>query len=119
MTTARTRLLNVSDIMERLKISRAAAYRVMQRIPGRVYIGKAIRLPEAALDAFLANGGDACPDNGSRTSIFAAPPGGAGSTITAENRSGKAHTNRTEAWLTRLRSKSKTSTSARPRKPKR
>ena len=108
------RHLAVSDLMERLQIARSTAYRLMQRIPGRVYIGKAIRIPEAALDAFLAGGGDVCPDNAKPTSIFEAKPGGAGSTTTEASKSGRARTNRTEHWLTRLRSEFKTSTSRRP-----
>ncbi len=99
--------------MERLNLSRAAAYRLMKRLPGRVYIGKALRIPEAALEAFLAQGGDLWPDNEKPASIFEARPGGAGSTITAEPKSERARTNRTEHWLTRLRSESKTSTSRR------
>jgi predicted DNA-binding transcriptional regulator AlpA len=108
------RLLAVSDLMERLQISRPTAYRLMQRLPGRVYIGKAIRIPEAALEAFLASGGDACPDSEKNPSIFGARRGGAGSTTTAENKSGRAPTNRTKDWLAKLRSSSKTSTSRRP-----
>jgi predicted DNA-binding transcriptional regulator AlpA len=108
------RLLDVSQVMERLRISRAAAYRLMNRLPGRVYIGKSIRVPEAALDAFLASGGDACPDNAKPTSIFEGKPGGAGSTTTEASKSERAPTNRTKYWLTRLQSEFKTSNSRRP-----
>jgi predicted DNA-binding transcriptional regulator AlpA len=107
----RRRLLDVAEVMDRLQISRAGAYRLMKRLPGCVYIGKAVRLPEAALEAFLASGGDAWPDSEKQTSIFAGRPGGAGSTTTAANKSERARTKRTEHWLSRLLSESKTSTS--------
>jgi hypothetical protein len=100
--------------MERAQISRASAYRLMNRLPGRVFIGKSIRIPEAALEAFLAGGGDACADSGKQTSIFEAKFGGAGSMTTAESRSARAPTNRTEHWRKQLLSESKTSTSRRP-----
>ena len=108
------RHLDVSQVMDRLQISRPAAYRLMKRLPGCVYIGKAIRIPEAALDAFLAGGGDSWPDNERPTSIFEARPGGAGSTTTEASKSDRAPTNRTKHWLAKLRSSSKTNFSRRP-----
>jgi predicted DNA-binding transcriptional regulator AlpA len=108
------RLLAVIQVMERVQISRPMAYRLMKRLPGCVYIGKAIRIPEAALDAFLAGGGDSWPDSERPTSIFEARPGGSGSTTTEESKSERAPTNRTKHWLARLRSSSKTSTSRLP-----
>lgn len=115
---SRRRLVGVAEVMDRLQVSRATAYRLMKRLPGCVYIGKAVRLPEAALEAFLASGGDAWSDSEKQTSIFEAKPGGAGSTTTAGIKFERARTKRTEHWLTRLLSESKTNTSRRRRSTK-
>lgn len=118
-TVATGRHLTVEDFMDRLQLSRAASYRLMKRIPGCVYLGKAIRVPEAALDAFLANGGDSCSDHTKSQSIFGVRAGGAGSTTAMDGRSGEAQTSRTKHWLSRLRAESEPSTSRRPPKGRR
>lgn len=52
------RLLTAKEVQERLGISRSAAYALIARLPGRVQIGRSVRVPEAVLDEFIQRGGD-------------------------------------------------------------
>ncbi|MEY4513451.1 MAG: hypothetical protein RLZZ450_5573 [Pseudomonadota bacterium] len=110
---ANVQLLTAGDVAARLKISRSAAYRLINQLPGRVYIGACLRLSEAALEAYLTGGGDEWLGNEKRTSTFEAEPGGAGSATTTASKSGRAPTKRMNHWLEQLRSGSKTSSSRR------
>jgi predicted DNA-binding transcriptional regulator AlpA len=107
----RHRMLTVDDLMERLQLSAAACYRLMNRLPGRVLIGKSVRVPEAALDAFLASGGDLADERGTTSSIFAERPARVTVAGSAEPKSNRC-TTRTKHWLSKLRSSSHAETDA-------
>ncbi len=63
MSTAATKappLLTVQDVAERLKVSRSCAYEIVAGLPGRVLVGpggRAVRVTEATLDAYIKRGG--------------------------------------------------------------
>ncbi len=99
-------LLSVTQLVERLQLSRAAAYRLMKRLPGCVYIGKSIRVPEAALECFLESGGDSKANQGRTATIFTDATGHTDSRRTLDSRSDSTCSNRTKHWLSRLRSSS-------------
>jgi len=106
------RLLAVAQIMERLQLSRPAAYRLMKRLPGCVYIGKAIRVHEKALESFLENGGDSVRESATTSSIFTERLRN-GAAMSAECKADVKSSNRTKHWLSKLRSSSTTDTSRR------
>jgi len=105
------RLLTVEQLAERLQVGRTTAYELANRIPGRVYLGRLIRIPEAALESWLERGGDQWQDGCGSTD--AARFGGAGSTTTAAPGSARPHTKAIERWLERLQPGSNGSTSPR------
>ena len=112
--TNSTRLLAAPDVAARLGVSLATAYRLMRRLPGRVYVGAVIRLPQADLDRWIAEGGDRLPD--APTSRGHVHRGGAGPSTSGELRD-----RRTDCWLRILRDASSASSSpprgARRRRP--
>ena len=56
--TSEMLLLTAADVQQRTKLSRSSAYALMKRLPGHVRIGRALRLPVADLERFIAMGGD-------------------------------------------------------------
>lgn len=46
-------LLTAAEIAAELHVSRRTAYDWIRRMPGRVYIGRTVRVPRWALDRFL------------------------------------------------------------------
>lgn len=55
-------LLTVPEFMERTKLSRSAAYALVKRARLGVYLGGALRIPEAALTQIREAGGVAHED---------------------------------------------------------
>ncbi len=55
------RLLTAVDVAERLGVSRNRGYALLSSgmVPGVVRIGRTVRLPQGALDEFIARGGTA------------------------------------------------------------
>jgi predicted DNA-binding transcriptional regulator AlpA len=112
------RLLTASQISRLAGLSRSAAYELMSRVPGKVRIGRSVRVPRAALTLYLETGGDPCPTK--PTFILAERPGGAGSTTRTACEADKARTKRTDDWRRKLRdSLSASASSAADRKQKR
>lgn len=117
-TRATRRLLSVREVKERLQVSRPTAYRVMNRLPGRVFIGKSIRVPEEALELFLANGGDAREERATTASVFSERAARATTATTPGSKATQTCSTRTKHWLSKLRSSSGNGAKTRRRKPK-
>jgi excisionase family DNA binding protein len=53
------RLLTISEVSDVLRVPRARTYALVRRgLLPRVYVGRQVRVPEVALKAWIANGGD-------------------------------------------------------------
>ena len=89
--TPPSRLLTVEQLAERLLVGRTTAYELAGRIPGRVYLGRLIRIPEHALEGWLERGGDR-PAMSSATRPASPAPA----------RRSSAANKATERWLDRL-----------------